>query len=362
MASVSKRSQKYSREKSNISSSTISTSSFQKTTVEKLRKLTEYEDYGENQLATEAKDLTNPQCIMDVHFSIIVYEPVSVRVDEKINEPRMEFLTSEESEASERRSKWRVEDTAKLEVKLLLRSINAGQSGLTGALASLFRMDYGPLHASLLINNQVLLDWNTSSLVIPERYDRTNREYPMVTSVLHRENSIAIQRYDPKDEIDLIFQATRSKVDLLNALIQVISRYNRTYYYHPIYRNCQRFVVDALEAMGCENAPQFKGNLAAYFEKLKVGSPQLNFRSHAELDEYTKANVTRKTEETQELSSQDKEYLLAQYFQYHMREISGSQNPDQWQCTEENCQMKDLDRHIDDQAMVLHQFLQTENS
>lgn len=331
--------------------------SWQRTAVEKLRNDRSNEERGENELALLAKDLTDPESIMNIYFSEIAYQTASDMVEERMDESDSQFVTPREREASRNRSIWRVEDTAKLEVKLLLRNIDTSMPGMARTAASILQMEYGPLHTSLLINNSVLLEWNTGGLVIPERYDGHNQHYPIMTSALHRVSTVSLIRYDPKDEVHLIFEATRNKLDLLNALIRVISRYNGQYFYHAISRNCQTFVIDALKAMGCQNPPQFQGNLRAYFESLKAGNCQPEFNSHDELDRYVRENVISPPREQDRVSLQEKEYLLGQYFQYHIPQMTEYEAPETWQCPMRNCQMRNLERHIDEQAMIMHRFL-----
>lgn len=294
---------------------------------------------------------------MNIHFSGIVHHPVADRVAEKIQEDsESEYVTSAEKEASEQRSIWRIEDTAKLEVKLLLRKINTPMTRLARTAASLLQMAYGPLHTSLLINDEILLEWNTTSLVIPERYGGVNQDYPIITSALQRETGISMMQYNPEEEIDLLFRATMNKVEMLNALIRVISRYNGQYFYNTMTRNCQTFVIDALKAMGCDDLPTFQGNLKGYFDDLKAGSCQPRFDTHQELDLYITANVIDAPQERQ-LSSQEKEYLLSQYFLYHINGLTEAENPNKWVCPVEDCQMGNLERHIDEEKMIMHRFL-----
>lgn len=333
----------------------VANRSFQRTALEKLRRNRVYADRGANELATLAKELTDQESIMNIYFSEVAYQPVAERVDEKIQEQEAEFVTSSEEDASRERSIWRVEDTAKLEVKLLLRQIDTQMTGFARRAATLLRMEYGPLHTSLLINDAVLLEWNTGGLVEPERYDGINQHYPIMTSALHRVSTVSLIKYDPKDEIDLIFEATKSKLEMLNALIKVISRYNGQYIYHAISRNCQTFVIDALKAMGCENPPTFQGNLHEYYENLKAGDCQPQFDNHQALDHYVREQVTNP--QARGLSSQEKEYLLGQYFLYHIPGMTESENPEEWQCPVENCQLENLEMNIDEQSMIMHRFL-----
>ena len=350
-------------DRANLRSRAASTSSFQKTAIDKLKKHPSFQNYGDNQLAIEARDLTDPESIMNMYFSNIIYHPVDVRVDEKMEEEDTQMLTSLESAASKDRSLWRVEDTARFEVKLLLRRIDTSMPRFTNRAASLLQMQYGPLHTSLLINDELLLEWNSSSLVVPERYDGTNPRYPIVTSAVRRQSTVTLETYNPNDEVDLLFKATASKIDLANALIRVISRYNGRLYYDAIRRNCQTFVNDALRELGCENPPSFTGSLGEYYQRLKEGiTQQPDFRTHSELDRHVSQYVTeRNGEDTAELSSQDKEYLLGQYFEFHIREMTDHEDPDRWTCSEQKCQMGNLERHIDEKTMLLNRFIRTEN-
>lgn len=338
-------------------SRSASNKSFQRIAVNKLRKHRVHGEKGENELSILAQELTHQEYIMNKYFSEIGYKLAGARVDERLEEAGSEFVTSTEEAAKTERSIWRVEDAAKFEVKLLLRKIDSQIAGFARTAASLLKMEYGPLHTSLLINDEVLLEWNTSSLVEPESYDGINQQYPIMTSALHRVSSISLIKYNPDDEIDLIFEATKSKLEMLNALIQVISRYNGQYYYHAIHRNCQTFVIDALKAMGCEDPPKFQGDLRGYFDSLKAGNCQPQFRDHNALDCHVIASVTSPTEGQGRLSSQEKEYLLGQYFLYHIPWMTESENPEEWTCPILHCQMEKLERHIDEQSMIMHRFL-----
>lgn len=250
---------------------------------------------------------------------------------------------------------------ARLEVKLLLKKVDTPLPRFANTAASILRMEYGPLHTSLLINDQILLEWNTGSLVIPERYDGVNQRYPIVTSVFHRVNTVSLIRYDPEEETDLIFRAALSKVDILNALVNVIARYNGQYFYHAISRNCQTFVIDALKAMGCENPPEFQGSLRTYFQNLRAGRCQRQFADHDSLDRYVTERVLNAAPE-REMSVQEKEYLLAQYFLFHIRGITEAERPEEWACPVGGCQMGELEALVGEQVMEMHRFLRIEDS
>lgn len=342
------------------SSASVPNKSWQRTAINKLRKHPSAAEWGQNQLVIEAKDLTDYDSIMNTYFSEILHHQVSERMDEQLQEGQAEFVTTTEIEASEERSRWRVEDMAKVQVKLLLKEIDTPLPRFANTAASILQMQYGPLHTSLLINDEILLEWNTGSLVIPERYDGVNQRYPIMTSVLHRVNTVSLIKYDTKDETKLIFEAARSKLDILNALVRVIAQYNGQYYYHAISRNCQTFVIDALKAMGCENPPQFEGNLRTYFQNLKAGRCQQSFADHAALDRYVEERVLN-ARAGRELSTQEKEYLLGQYFLFHINGLTEAERPEIWACPIQHCQMGNLETNIGEEAMSMHQFLRIEN-
>lgn len=323
--------------------------------IKKLKKIPAYQDFGENEYADKARDLTDKDCIMSRYFSAISTGLAEIRIDEKFEEGKTQLLTSAESKAAEERATWRVEDAAKFDVKLLLRHINTSMAGLTRQGAKLLKLWYGPLHTALLINGTVVLEWNTSSLVIPEEYD--DMCYPIVTSVLHQESQVATPADIKKEEIDLIFTATERKMDILNALVRVISRYNGQYIYSAIKKNCQHFVIEALEEMGCENVPRFQGELGKYYKKLEAGRAGTDFDDdHEKLDKYVTDNIL--VGENKKLSTQHKEYLLSQYFEFHIKGMTSSPNPEEWVCSlGASCRLSELENCIDQEAMLMYKFV-----
>ena len=342
--------------RSNARRKPATSSSFQMFAIKKLKDHPDYQDCGGNEAAETARDLTDRECITNRFFSAISTGLAEIRIDEKIEEGNTELVTSAERKAAEERSTWRVEDTAKFEVKLLLRHIATPMAGLMRTGAKLLKLWYGPLHSALLINDTIFLEWNTSSFVIPEEYDE-NLNYPIVTSVLHQESQIAAPKDIRTDEIDLIFTATEKKQEILNALVRVIARYNGQFIYNAIRKNCQHFVTEALEEMGCKNVPKFEGELKEYYKKLEAGRAGTDFEdNHGNLDKYVADNIL--VEENQKLSTQHKEYLLSQYFEFHIKEMTSSPNPEEWTCSfGASCMLAELENCIDQEAMLMHKFI-----
>ena len=333
------------------------TSSLHVTALEKLRKHPEFKHLGEKKCSEMARDLTDKEYIMPKYFSEIAYNLAEARIEERIDEDAAGVLTLAERREAEKRAKWRVEDVAKFEVKLLLRQVDSPMAKAARTGAKLLELTFGALHAALLINGTILVEWNNSSLVIPDvNYDPDDLSFPFVHSVLHLKNQVEAPTDIRKEEIDLIFKATADKKAPLDALVKVISRYNGMYYYTIVRRNCQNFVEDAMKEMGCENYPKFEGRLEEYYSKLEAGQSRTDFENHGQLDEFVKDTVLAKN--VQKVSSHTKEYLLAQYCEFHLKERTSSPYPSKWECSYgDACMMPELDNCIDKEAMLLHKFL-----
>lgn len=324
--------------------------------IKKLRRHQDYQDIDcGNQLKTEAEELTSAQSIMDRFFSSIIHDMVHERIKEKEMESTTDLTTTYERRKKTNRGIGIVENIARFQVKLLLRYINntSQPPKLIGRLASAFQMEYGPLHASLLINNEILLEWNTSSLVIPKFIDPTvERTGPVLVSATvqdhkHLQHQLS-KPFEAYDEIELIFDAACKKGELLYDLARVIARYNSSYYYDVIFRNCQNFVLDALTAIGCKNKPEFSGNLREYFTHLKrEGKVKADFETHTKLDAFVRENHTK-------LTPENMEYILAQYCIFHTRNAIKSGTI---ACQETNCMVDFLEAKIDHGMLIMHRFL-----
>lgn len=321
--------------------------------IKKLRRHPDYQHHAlENQLKLEAEDLTDADRILERYFSSITHDPLYKRVKESTSKCRGYLDTYERRTAMHR-----VEDVARLQVKLLLRYVNKQAMPpprFIGKLASALQMEYGPLHASLLINNTILLEWNSTSLVIPKLVDpySTAQTGPILVSATVSDH-MQIQRhlsqsFESYDEVELLFDAASKKIDLLRNLAGVIARYNSVCCYDLIFKNCQTFVLDALKALGCRDKPHFGGNLKEYFTHLKKeGFVRAGFQSHEQLNAYVIENRASLTQEKME-------YLLAQYFLFHMQNVAESGD---WRCRDANCMMDYLEAKIDEKALIMHRYL-----
>ena len=338
-----------------------STNSFQHCAKKKLEKHPSYKDAGNNERELLSHQLTDTQLMLEKYFGKISDGIASSLIDRKMKEESLDLLSDGDYEAANVRAKSRVEQVAQLEVKLLLRHVDCQMPALTRAGARILKLWYGPLHSALLINGKVLVEWNTSSLVIPEDYLAGDMRHPLVTSVLHQSNRVDEPEDVRGEEIDLIFKAAAQKHEVLANLVRTIVKYNSKYTYSVTTKNCQHFVIDALKEMGCENVPKFEGAMAEYYRRLESDLERIDFDdSHANLDQYVIDNILDVSDEQRRaVSSQHKEYLLCQYFEFHVRELTNSPDPDEWVCSrKDNCRLRDLELYIDDDTRSEHQFLQ----
>ena len=236
---------------------------------------------------------------------------------------------------------------ADLPVKLILSKINDHGSKFATPIVKLFEMEYGPLHASLQVGDQIL-EWNTTSLVVP--HGKVIRD--VVKEATINEHMAPHRQLHEEEEVDLVFKKSAQKALQLEKLVGVITNYNRYWYYDPLKRNCHRFVCEASAAMGYENPPQLNSRLDEYLNKLKTNKKRAipnYFETHETLDTYV-------LEKRVELSPIDKEYLVCHYFQFHIVSKTESKDPGSWQCEFPNCQSETLERQLDVQSLSLNNF------
>ena len=326
--------------------------------IHKLKSHPEYRDRAyNNELRQVAEDITERERIMVEYFSTITYNLVEEKIRECDEDGHKELLTSYDRRRHIHKSMFRVEDVAKFHVKLLLRPVDRRRATpkVVGKIAAALQMEYGPLHAALLINNEILLEWNSSSLVLPQLTPIEENTRVLVAATVRGHDAIEQCRlskpYSSYDEMDLIFDAASKKLELISKLAKVIALYNSLYYYDVIFRNCQHFVLDCLQAIGCKNTPQFDGKLKEYFEHLKQkGRVKADFHTHKELDDYVQQNIST-------LTQANMEYLLAQYYiLFHMESIAKCKRPETWQCSHPGCMMHFLEHKINEKELIMNRY------
>lgn len=303
------------------------------------------------------------------YFSELIEDCAADVIDEKLKEEDADMLTSLELGKAMERSEHRFAHVCDLPLKIVLTPLSRG-GRIVSRFANLLEMQFGPLHASLRVGN-VILEWNDSSLVIPHLCKHGDEllqsdvqglsEWAIYTSKQYDDVRSAMTTSDYQKQIEIVFRVTAEKRRHIEALVDVIIKYNTFFHYNLFDRNCQHFVLDALKALGVEKPPEFTGGLRDYFKALKEGrSPSVlaKFATHAALDSYVKEKESNG--EINKMEQNDLEFLLAQCFRFHLKQKSELQDENadlsNWACKEPTCCMQRLERRIRFETLRIHNF------
>ena len=314
----------------------ISRPSYFKQVMEKARMVQQFESLSDQQLSERVRELTEEGLLWSVYFSEIVLDPAREHI-EKALEGGPSCVNSPLP-------------VGKF-IKLSFKPIRGGGHYGVNSLTSLLLQRYGAIDASILVGGTIVLRWETSGLVIPtgKPVEPVSGSAAVVSPNSHL--PVEAAEHTITEEVLLRdFETTLNKKEQVDKLLSLIQRYNRLYSYHPIHRNCQKFVSDCLTALKHSIPPGLVGDLTAYFDKIKRGRrKKSNFESHAELDafvdEYLKSGGSRALET---------EYLLGQYFLFHVTSMTEYGNPAKWACQVPMCHMPRLEQTIELQDTVAY--------
>jgi hypothetical protein len=307
-----------------------------------------------------------------VYFSGMVLDDAYEAVVEGVSEGEMDFTHSREVSRAVGRSESRFNDICDLPLKLVLIPLHRGRK-VANVFASLLEMRFGPMHAALQVGN-VVLEWNDSSLVTPHlcAYEdqvmevnvQPHSKWVEYTAQHRPQMQRAAQTLDFSEQIELTYKITSQKKVLIDALIQLIIKYNKGYYYNLFDRNCQHFVLDALKVLEVDIPEQLPGGLGEYYKALVKGkTPSVpdEFKTHSDLDRYVTCKVAEKAIDG--MPQHDLEFLLALYFRFHLEsraKLKDSRALEAWQCGEDQCRIEEVQRRIRMEEMKIHSFQQTQ--
>ena len=252
-----------------------------------------------------------------------------------------------------------------LPVKLFLSKLNREPSRNNKLFTPLLLYMFAPLHVGLIIGD-VVVEWYDSGLVVPTivpapgagtcmTYEGETVDYMQEAT---RKMSLAHQQYlDVPQKLGIIYWSRDEMEGLLDQLVDVIVDYNSRRKYNAVSCNCQHFVKDTLQALKIKKIPEsvipkFEGNLKAYIEGLQGGKPKMvSFTSHAELDRYVEKN-------REFLNTQEKEYCVCKYFEFHAKEIAEVTREEQerWICPVHGCLCNDLEEEIANDSLYFYEF------
>lgn len=315
-----------------------------------------------------AAHLIDPKEIKEHYFSCILEEVASWAIDEHIEEGGNRLEPHEMSPA-QKRAEHRFRRVCDLPIKLLLTPLSR-QGFPVDRFASFLEMEFGSLHAALQVGD-VILEWNDSDLVIPRLCDhgdelivtdvQAKSDWVKNAAKHHQRMKQAAEKLDFPEQIDLVYVVTAAKNEMIDNLVAVIVKYNKMHYYNVIDRNCQHFVRDALHALEVKEPIELSGQLASYYQALKRGrTPEVpdNLKTHGSLDEYVQEICKNRKIDT--MPQHDLEFLLAQYFRFHVDSKSKANDTEtpmvEWQCQENKCLMERVEKKIDLHSLQIHKF------
>lgn len=324
----------------NGSRAPVSRPSYFNQVLEKARNVQRFESLSDQQLSERVQELTDEKYLWSVYFSGIVLDPTREHIEKALEEAP----TGESSPLP----------VGKF-IKLLFKPVRGGGQYGVNSLTSLLLQRYGAIDASILVGGAVVLRWETFGLVIPTGKPVEPVSGSAAEVLANSQASVTAAEHTITEEVLLHdFETTLNKKEQVDKLITVIQKYNRLYSYHPVRRNCQKFVSDCLTALKQTTPPALVGDLTTYFDSIKKGRRKKNdFESHAELDafvdEYLKSSGGTRALET--------EYLLGQYFLLHVTSMTDSGNPGRWACQVPTCHMPRLEQTIELQDTVAYRSI-----
>lgn len=315
--------------------------------MKKLRCVERLRGIPEGEIERMAEELTEEEKLWSVYFSGMVLDPARDCIGRKLDGE----VEAESQGASH---------GAGVSIKLQCRRTRGGSRYGVQSYTSLLLKHYGPIHASLLVGGSIVLNWETSGLVIP-----SGEALPSASALVSVHSTArSMVPVDPEgstphpttpeEEILHEFEATLVRKELVDKLIGVVAQYNRAYLYHPVLRNCQKFLADCLAAVGRPIRSGLEGELGDYIKEVKRGRKRrVDFESHADLDMYVGGAL-----ESPKTTSLEREYLLAQYFLFHVTSMTECENPERWTCGVKDCRMPHLEKTVDlNNTIAYHMFL-----
>ena len=206
-----------------------------------------------------------------------------------------------------------------------------------------------PLDVQLQVG-QYTLDWSSTGLVIPKR--APTRHSQPVLSVCPMESMFASQQRTKVNEAiqtmnldlqtQLVSEFVTKRDELLKAIIQVAVDYNRHKEYDEMTSTNAHFMTDICTAVGIPASTVIKSlwQFRQHIDNSQYASQ--HFSSHLALDNFViDLNWHNKTSSLPQI---DLQYLIAQYFHFHMLNWVEKGKPEYWSCDEPNCQLPELEK------------------
>ena len=262
----------------------------------KLRNLERYKEFDGKELQEVVESITTPERILN-DFSHLVEHTLVSDTGHNIQKSEAEL-----------QGKVRYVQVANIPLKIVVRNSEADPKAVCAlhSLGDFIRMDYAAKQV-LLVVGDLVLEWGRDSLVIPKREDLPDDSAPVDDTP-----SPAIF-----EEVEQMIERTSDGKPIFEELAKVISKYNKSFYYDDVRRNCQTFVVDALKALGIQETIPIVREISERLVQLKekkLGEIPDVFAQHEDLDAYIK---TKSQHWVSHLDPDSLEFLQLLYIQFH---------------------------------------------
>ena len=301
----------------------------------KLKKLNEFKDLEGDKLLDKVNELIHVETILpkfsrlvkgvEGKFVAAMFKDVLEDENYPIHPDNVqEFCGAKEREES------RHEQVAIIPLKISISDLDIPEPvmPLLCPIGNFLCTDYGTKHVGLTVGD-VFLDWGYEDLVIPTIVEDGKADGEVLDMTKDCPHNIAADQKAPHnslqlktaaEEMDHLLPLILDKKTIFKKLAKVISRYNTKFHYHPISRNCQGFVRDALKALGIDNVsatpqpnPQPNPRLQELQSKKSKGIPS-SFARHEDLDAYL---MNQTLDWFEKLDAGSFEFLKFSYSYFH---------------------------------------------
>lgn len=324
---------------------------------EKLKKHPDYVNSADKEISALAEDLCQVEKTRQVYFDSMIHCQADIAAEAFEEDDGDTLLHSLEMEKQKQRDCFHIANVCDLSIKLHLVQLKK-KVPLAGTFSSLLGCEYGPYHAGLIVD-EVVLEWNDSSLVIPRGstmntgsvyQENVSKRSRLVAVADEKIKDVSSKKHDIENKFQVLWSAATAKAKVIDELVKVIVQYNTQKQYSVFGCNCQHFVSDAMKALEIREPPTFSGKLGEYFQKLKKHQKiPKHFPTHEDLDIYVAANLERN-----KISEDEKEYLLCVYFQFHLSTVDDIEI---CQCPKVSCRMDQLELSIDVGSSLFNRVL-----
>lgn len=215
------------------------------------------EDSSQEFIISQAHKYLSPS-YMEKYFRHLVSGKGTNAVLEAADEMEASVKHSKERGMQQRRCLERLEAVVHFPVKLILCDLNRALPMFASTFSKMLQLEFGPLHAALVIDD-VVLEWDDSSLVLPSTEEkewvfqtRLQGNYNKIAQAMKPQMKDSARRMDLPRQIEQVFEVTKEKQQAISQLARVIVHYNACHEYNVLTRNCQHFVIDAMRALGVD--------------------------------------------------------------------------------------------------------------